>query len=901
MADPEQEELKFDAGDDDGDEKPKKGKGKSVRKKKIKKEKKKARASGKKVAKRSPAKKARPAEKQKAPAEPKIAKGREEEAIRTEPLKKSIIAAGVPQVVPTNIEDEMRSSYIDYAMSVIVGRALPDIRDGLKPVHRRILYAMDELGLAHNKPFKKSARVVGEVLGKYHPHGDMAVYDSMVRMAQDFSLRYVLVDGQGNFGSVDGDSPAAMRYTEARLSSMATEILSDLEKDTVDFMPNFDDSLKEPTVLPSKFPNLLINGSSGIAVGMATNIPPHNLKEAVDGIVCYIDDPNVSVGDLMKFVQGPDFPTGGMICGHEGIRKAYKEGRGLLTVRATVEFEKTKRGKDAIIVKEIPYMVNKSLLIEQIANHVKEKEITGITDLRDESDREGMRIYVELKHGANIQVVLNQLYTHTDMQTTFGVNLVALVGGVPKVLTLKDLISEYVEHRQIVVTRRTKFELKKAEEEAHILEGLRIALQNIDAIISLIKKSKTVEDARNGLMGRYKLTQIQAQAILDMRLQKLTGLEREKVEEDYKKLKKLITDLRAILASKKKILEIIKKELMEIRQKYGDERRTQLVAAAEDIEEEELIPKVDVAILITRDGYIKRMPVSAFRAQLRGGRGVSGMTTREEDQIDKIIAASTHDHILFFTNKGRAYKLRVFDLPEAGRSAKGQSVESVLEVGKGESVTAAIPVKKFEKDTFLVMATGKGVVKKTSLEEFENIRRTGIIAMGLKGDDELKWVKVTDGKREIILSTKCGLMIRFKEKDVREMGRAAAGVKGITLRKGDNLVSMAIVEPGLDLLAVSRGGFGKRMDIKDVRVQRRGGKGILAMKLRSDDCVSKVALVSGEDELLFVTANGTISRQKADGISRQSRYAKGVRVQRLDKGDSIVDLARVAKEEEEAV
>ncbi|MFC1560202.1 DNA gyrase subunit A [Candidatus Margulisiibacteriota bacterium] len=809
-------------------------------------------------------------------------------------------STGGSRVLPVTIEDEMRSAYIDYAMSVIVGRALPDVRDGLKPVHRRILYAMEELGLVHNKPHKKSARVVGEVLGKYHPHGDTAVYDSMVRMAQDFSLRYMLVDGQGNFGSVDGDSAAAMRYTEARLSSMSSEMLADLEKETVDFMPNFDESLKEPTVLPSKFPNLLMNGSSGIAVGMATNIPPHNLTEVADGIAAYIEDPEISVKGLMKFIRGPDFPTGGMICGHEGIVKAYDTGRGLLRLRAVVDFEKTKTGKDVIIVKEIPYQANKAQLVERIADHVKEKRITGITDLRDESDRDGMRIYVELKHGANKDIVLNQLYKHTDMQTTFGINLVALVGGVPRTLNLKDLVSEYVKHREEVVTRRTKYDLKRAEEQAHILEGLRIALKNIDAIIRLIKKAKTVDDARKGLISRYRLSRIQAQAILDMRLQKLTGLEREKIEEEYKKLKQLISELKSVLASRKKVLGIVKKELHEIKTRFGDERRTQLVGAAEEIEEEALIPKIEVAILITRDGYIKRMPVSAFRSQQRGGRGVSGMSTREEDSIDKIIVASTHDHTLFFTNKGRVYKLRVFDLPEAGRAAKGQSVESVLEVGKGEFVTAAIPLKKFEKDKFIVMATTHGIIKKTSSEEFENIRRTGIIAMKLKGEDELKWVKLTHGKAEIIMSTKTGLIIRFKEKDVRSMGRTAAGVKGISLRKGDKLISMDTVEPGMDLIAVSKFGFGKRMDIKEVRQQNRGGKGVFVMKLRGGDEVAKVRFVLEDDELLFVTSKGTISKQKASGITKQSRYAKGVRVQRLDKGDALVDIARVAKQVEAA-
>ncbi len=827
-------------------------------------------------------------------------KGKKEKKAKAEAKANVPPPAPGPRVVPAKIEDEMRSSYIDYAMSVIVGRALPDVRDGLKPVHRRILYAMDELGLKPGKPFKKSARIVGEVLGKYHPHGDMAVYDSMVRMAQDFSLRYLLVEGQGNFGSVDGDSPAAMRYTEARLTHAAAEMLADIEKETVKFVPNFDESLKEPSVLPSRIPNLIVNGSSGIAVGMATNIPPHNMAEVADGISAYIDDPDITMDKLSAHIKGPDFPTGGIICGHAGIKEAYTTGRGLLTLRAKVKMEKTKSGKDVIIVYELPYQVNKALLIEKIADSVKEKIIMGISDLRDESDRDGMRMYVELRHGVNVDVVLNQLYKHTDMQTTFGVNLLALVDGAPKVLTIKDMIAEYVKYREEIVVKRTKFDLKEAEAKAHILEGLKVALKNLDAIITLIKKSRTVDEARQGLMGRFKLTQIQAQAILDMKLQRLTGLEREKIEEEYVSLQKLIKELKEVLGNRKRVLGIIKKELAEIREKYGDGRRTVLAAAAEEIEEEALIPDIETAMLITRDGYIKRMPVSSFHAQQRGGRGVTGMATREEDEIDKIFTGSTLDYILFFTNQGKCYKKRIYEIPETTRAAKGQSVENFLEVGKGEVVTAAIPVKKFDKNKFLVMATPKGIIKKTSLEEFENIRRTGIIAINLKEDDELRWVMETDGKREIILSTKVGLMIRFNEKDVRPMGRAAAGVKGITLRKGDAVVSMDIVEPKMDLLMISRKGYGKRMEIAEFRVQRRGGKGLTAMKLRDKDEVARARLIEGDDELLFVTANGTVSRQHAKGISRQGRYAKGVIIQRMEQGDYIRDLARVVKREEKA-
>jgi len=893
MADPEQGAFDFSKG------KQEEEKGLT---KKLKKERKQKPAK-KEITKKAPKKIKAPKKEKKAPKrkrpEEVTSKPKEEKKTKAPDIARTNIPpTSGPRIVAATIESEMKASYIDYAMSVIVGRALPDIRDGLKPVHRRILYAMDELGLRPGKPHKKSARIVGEVLGKYHPHGDMAVYDSMVRMAQDFSLRYLLVDGQGNFGSVDGDSPAAMRYTEARLTHAATELLADIEKETVLFVPNFDESLKEPAVLPAKIPNLLINGSSGIAVGMATNIPPHNLSEVVDGTIAYIDNPEVDIPELNKIIKGPDFPTGGIICGHTGIKEAYATGRGLLTLRAKTLIEKTKSGKDIIIVNEIPYMVNKSQLIEKIADCVKEKQIMGISDLRDESDRDGMRIYIELKHGVNKDIVLNQLFKHTDMQTTFGVNLLALVGGEPKLLTIKDMISEYVKHREIIIEKRTKFDLKVAEEQAHILEGLRIALKNLDAVIALIKRSKTVDEAREGLMTRFKLTKIQAQAILDMKLQRLTGLEREKIEEEYIKLKKLISELKEILASRKKILGIIKKELLEIKDKYGDQRKTDLAAAAEDIEEEALIPDVEVAMLITRDGYIKRMPVSSFRSQLRGGRGVSGMTTHEEDEIDKIIVGSTLDYLLFFTNKGKCYKKRAYELPEAGRSAKGQSIENFLEVGKEETVTAAIPVKKFDKNKFLVMSTRRGVIKKTTLDEFENIRRTGIIAIGLKDEDELKWVKETNGKDEIMLSTKNGLLIRFKEKDVRPMGRTASGVKGITLRKGDEVVSMDIVAEKMDLLMISKNGYGKRMATKEFRVQRRGGKGLTAMKLRDKDEVARARLIEEDDELLFVTANGTISRQKASGISTQGRYAKGVIIQRMEKGDYVVDIARVVKQEE---
>ena len=813
---------------------------------------------------------------------------------------KNIPKQDTSKILPALLEDEMKTSYIDYSMSVIVGRALPDVRDGLKPVHRRILFAMDELGMQPGKPYKKSARIVGEVLGKYHPHGDTAVYDAMVRMAQDFSMRYLLVDGQGNFGSVDGDSAAAMRYTEVRLHKHAVEMLSDIEKETVDFGPNFDESLEEPLVLPAKIPNLLINGSSGIAVGMATNIPPHNLEEVVEATSALIDNPEISIQELYKIVKGPDFPTGAYICGRAGVKKAYETGRGIITMRAKVDVEEARGGKQAIIVTELPYQVNKASLIENIAEQVKDKKIKGISDLRDESDREGMRVYIEVRKDSNPEIVLNQLYKRTELQCTFGINMVALVDGTPLLLNLKQILEEYVKHRQEVVTRRTKFELRKAEEQAHLLEGLLIALQDIDGVVKLIKKSKSVDEARTGLMNKYKLSQIQAQAILDMRLQKLTQLETKKLQEDYKALKKKIAELKELLGSQKKILGQVKKELAEVKDKYMGGRETKITGEAEEIEDEALIEDAEIAVLITRDGYIKRMPISAFRSQKRGGRGVAGMTTRAEDEIDKIFTSSTLSFLLFFTNKGRVYKVKAYELPEASRAGKGQSIANFLELSMGEIVTAAIPVKEFAKDVYLAMATRSGMIKKVALEDFANIRRTGIIAIKLKGADELRWVRMTNGKQEIVMGTARGLLIRFKEKDVRSMGRAASGVRGIRLGKDDKVISMDIVEDGEDLLAVSADGYGKRMPIKDFGTQSRGGKGHIAIKLRKDDAVAKMMFINKDDEILFVTGKGTMMRQTAKGISTQGRYARGVRLVRLDAGDYLVDLASVVKEEEVA-
>ncbi len=803
------------------------------------------------------------------------------------------------RLIKANLESEMKSSYIDYAMSVIVGRALPDVRDGLKPVHRRILFAMDELGVQPGKAYKKSARIVGEILGKYHPHGDSAVYESLVRMAQDFSLRTTMVDGQGNFGSVDGDSAAAMRYTEARLTHEAVELLADIEKDTVDFVPNFDESLQEPSVLPGKFPNLLVNGSSGIAVGMATNMAPHNLGEVVDGIEATIENPDITVEELNKIIKGPDFPTGGLILGKVGIKEAFSTGRGTIPLRAKVSVEEVRNDKNAIIVHELPYQVNKANLIEKIADLVKDKKIKGISDLRDESDRDGMRIYIETKRDTNPELVLNQLYKHTELQTTFAINNVVLIDGEPRLVNIKVLIEEYLKHREIVVTRRTKFELKKAEAEAHILDGLLIAVQNIDDVVKLIKKSKSVDEARQGLMKKFDLSLIQAQAILDMRLQKLTQLETTKLEEDLKALKKKIGELKELLASRKKILKLVGTELADIKARFADPRRTQITAPAEEVNEEELIADEDVAILITRDGYIKRMPQNAFRAQQRGGRGVSGMATRDEDQIDKIFVGTTHNFLLFFTNKGRVYKVKIYEIPESSRSGKGASIANFLELAMGEVVTSAIALKNFDQKGFLMMCTVTGQIKKTELQEFANIRRTGIIAIKLKGEDELRWVQTSNGKQEVLVGTKDGLLIRFNEKTVRQMGRSAGGVRGISLRKGDKVISMDVIVDTPDLLMVSSQGYGKKMKLEEFGVQNRGGKGHIAMKLRDKDEVASLRLITKDDELLFVSARGTMLRQAASGISTQGRYAKGVRLQRVDEGDSIVGVAVVVTKEEQ--
>lgn len=798
------------------------------------------------------------------------------------------------KIIPVQIEDEMKKSYIDYAMSVIVGRALPDVRDGLKPVHRRILYAMRDLGLTPDKPHRKSARIVGDVLGKYHPHGDMAVYDAMVRMAQDFSIRYPLIDGHGNFGSIDGDSAAAMRYTEARLSPLAMEMLADINKDTVDFIPNFDETLKEPVVLPSRFPNLLVNGSSGIAVGMATNIPPHNLGEVIDGVIMMIDKPDVSPKELMMAVKGPDFPTGGLIMGREGIKAAYNTGRGQIKVRAKAHIEPTGGNKHQIIVTEIPYQVNKARLIEKIAELVKDKKIDGISDLRDESDRSGMRIVIELKKDANPNIVLNRLYKHTQMQITFGVIMLALVDGEPKILNLREMIYYYLEHQKEVVTRRTRFDLNKAEERAHILEGLRIALANLDAVIDLIKKSEDVETARQGLITKFNLTEKQAQAILDMRLQRLTGLEREKIELEYKELIEKISYLKSILADEKLLLQVLKQEILEIKKKYSDERRTKITSAAEKLEIEDLIEEQDVVITITYKGYIKRLPLATYKSQRRGGRGITGITTKEEDYITQIITTTTHHHILFFTNQGNLYRLKAHEIPEAGRTAKGTSIINLLHLNPDEKITAVIPIKDFNHGTTLFMATKKGIVKKTPLSEYESTRKNGLIAINLMEDDELIGVELTDGNQQVVLGTRKGMCIRFLEEDVNEVGRTARGVKGIDLKPGDYVVSMDLVRNKEDILVVTENGFGKKTSINEYRVQSRAGKGIVTSKVtkKTGDLIG-IKTVSEDDEVMIVSSDGIIIRLEVKDISRMGRNTQGVTLMKLNDENRVVAIALV--------
>jgi DNA gyrase subunit A len=803
------------------------------------------------------------------------------------------------RIVPVYIEEEMKNSYIDYSMSVIVSRALPDIRDGFKPVHRRILYGMYELGLHPNRPYRKSARIVGDVLGKYHPHGDSAVYDSMVRMVQDFSLRYPLVDGQGNFGSVDGDAAAAMRYTEAKLTPIAEEMIQDIEKQTVDFMPNFDESLEEPKVLPSLFPNLLVNGAAGIAVGMATNIPPHNLSEVVDGIIALIGRPDLKVETLINHVHGPDFPTGGIIYGDAGIAEAYKTGRGKITVRARATLEKGKANRESIIITEIPYQVNKANLITSIANLVKIKKVEGISDIRDESDRDGMRIVVELKRDAQPQIILNQLYVHTQMQTTFGIILLALVDGRPRILTLKEALQHFIDHRHEVILRRTRFELEKAERRAHILEGLKIALDHIDEIVQLIKKSRNPETAKNGLMKRFGLSEIQAKAILDMRLQRLTGLERKKIEDEYLQLIKQIEKLKLILSSKEKQMALIKDELQAIKDKYGDERRTEIVSKTEEFSVEDMIAEEDMVITISLSGFIKRFPVSGYRRQQRGGKGVIGADTSREDSVEHLFIASTHHYIMFFTNQGKCYWLKVHEIPQVGRGSRGRAIVNLISVEKGEKVTAVVPVKSFNEDKYLFMATRLGQVKKTDLAAFSNPRKVGINAISIRKGDALIQAKITDGSQDIVIGTKFGKAIRFNETNVRSMGRTAAGVRGIALEKGDEAIGMVVVHRDGTLMVVTSKGYGKRSHISDYRITARGGKGIITLKTSSKvGQLLAIMDVMDSDDILLITAKGLVIRQKVQDIKVIGRNTQGVRLIRLDKEDHVADVARVVREEE---
>ena len=802
-------------------------------------------------------------------------------------------------IIERDIEKEMKTAYIDYAMSVIVARALPDVRDGLKPVHRRILYTMYEDGLTSDKPYRKSATTVGDVLGRYHPHGDASVYDAMVRMAQDFSLRYPLIDGHGNFGSTDGDGAAAYRYTEARMSKISEYMLTDIEKNTVDFVPNFDDRLQEPAVLPSRIPTLLINGSSGIAVGMATNIPPHNLTEVINGIIKIIDEDNVTDEDLMKVIKGPDFPTEGVILGLDGIKQAYTTGRGKITVRAEAEIEEMANGKQRIIVNSLPYQVNKAKLIETIAAHVREKRIEGISELRDESDREcKVRIVIELKRDANAQVVLNQLYKNTQMQDTFGVIMLALVNGEPKILTLRQCLDYYIDHRKEVVLRRTQFDLDKALARAHILEGLRIAIDNIDEVIAIIRSA--YDDAKERLMKRFELSDIQAQAILDMRLKTLSGLQREKIEEEYNELMKLIEHLREILASERLVYDIIKEELLEIKEKYGDERRTKIVAAEGEIDIEDLIKEEQSVITLTHFGYIKRMPVDTYKSQKRGGKGITGIATREEDFVKQIFTASTHDTLLFFSNKGKLYRLRGYEVPEAGRTAKGTAIVNLLSLDNGEKISAVIPLSNFAEGKYLLMATKQGFIKKTPLNEFDSSRKSGLLSITLREDDELIDVRLTDGEDNVVLVTNQGLCITFNEKDVRPMGRTAQGVIGIRLNDQDYVVGMeSIISGNTDatLLTITENGFGKRTELDEYRVQTRGGKGVTTYKItpKTGDIVG-IRIVSEKEDVMLITENGTIIRLNVKDISILGRSTQGVTLMRTNEG-KVVSIETIEPEE----
>ncbi len=804
------------------------------------------------------------------------------------------------KIYPILVEEEMKNSYLDYSMSVIVGRALPDVRDGLKPVHRRILYGMYDMGLHHNKPFRKAAKIVGEVMGNYHPHGDSAIYDSLVRMAQNFNMRYPLVAGQGNFGSVDGDPPAAMRYTEARLAGISAELLADIDKDTVDFCPNYDDSLTEPTLLPVKIPNLLVNGTTGIAVGMATNIPPHNLTEVINAMVALIHDPGLTVDKLMQYIKGPDFPTAGYILGREGIVNAYRTGRGSIKMQAKVMIEQIKNGKERIIVTELPYQVNKAQQVENIARLVHDKKVEGITDLRDESDREGMRIVIEVGRNDNAQIVLNNLFKHTSLRTSFGVNMLALVNGRPQTLNLKQVLEHFIAHRKQVVVRRSRFELNRAEKRAHILEGLKIALKFLDKIIKIIRSSANVEIAKQSLMNNFKLSSLQAQAILDMRLHQLTNLETKKIEEEYLEIIKTIERLRSILASERKISAIIVEEIEYIRKKYGDARRTEIIGALADLSMEDLITEEDMVITVSNLGYIKRLPVSTYRSQRRGGRGVAGMGTKSEDFVEHLFIASTHHYILFFTNQGRVYWLKVYEIPEAGRVSKGKAIINLIRLQPGESVETFIPVKQFAENRFLVMGTEQGLIKRTRLTAYSNPRVGGIIALTLNPGDNLFQVMEASEDMDVVLATRMGKAIRFKVGQIREVGRTGRGVRGIHLRQKDKVVGMSILSRGGSLLTVTNKGFGKRTSLEAYRSQSRGGHGMINIKVteRNGEVVT-IKSVSDSDELMMISSSGTVIRTAVKAINPVGRNAQGVRLIKLAPTESVSAVARVVSKEEE--
>jgi DNA gyrase subunit A len=799
-----------------------------------------------------------------------------------------------------NIEDEMKKSYMDYAMSVIIGRAIPDVRDGLKPVHRRVLFSMYEMGNRYNKPYKKSARIVGDIIGKYHPHGDVAVYDTLVRMAQDFSLRYMLIDGQGNFGSIDGDPPAAMRYTEIRMARIAEEVLADLEKDTVDYVPNYDESLQEPSLLATRIPLLLLNGSSGIAVGMATNIPPHNLTEIINGTIACIKNPQIAVEKLMRHIPGPDFPTAGFINGREGILAAYKTGRGIIKMRARAIIEKNARNdKETIVITEIPYQVNKSTLIEKISELVRDKKVAGIADLRDESDREGIRVVIDLKRDENSAIILNQLYKFTQMESSFGIIMLAITDGRPQVLNIKEIIEKFIVFRREVVVRRTRFDLARAKERAHILEGLIIALKNIDAIVTLIKAAKNPQDAAVKLCEKFKLSEIQAKAILEMRLQRLTGLERAKIDEEYAEVNALMAKLEAILADEQKVLQVIIDELNEIKERYGDERRTEIVASTDDIDIEDMIVEEDMMVNITHSGYIKRNAVSLYKSQHRGGRGKVGMGTKEEDFVEKIFVASTHHYLLIFTSAGKVHWLKVYQIPQAGRAAKGKAIVNLVNLGPGERVSATLPVREFTADKFVVMVTKKGIIKKTELAAYANPRSGGIIAISIDKGDELVDVQLTTGNQDIFLATRLGMAIRFKEDDVRDTGRTARGVRGISLHEDDEVVGVDIPAQNTFMLTVSENGFGKCTPIEEYRVQSRGGKGTINLKtVAKVGNVSGVLQVSGEENIMLISNSGKVIRLKVQEVPVNHRVTQGVKLIELDAEEKLVGVARTTPEAE---